>query len=141
MNNQYNEPFPLQINVPADSPMQQIVGHLNRQIKLVARALRGAVVFDAGQSGETKTINPAIADVTALTLTDDAEITLKLTDLKRGMTGTVEFLQDGTGGWVPTWVNLVGSSPAIDATADKRTLVQFVHVGEAWIGYVLKSGY
>lgn len=118
-----------------------ILGHLDRQLTLISRALRGAVVFDAGTSGSAKTVNPTIADITELELTDNAAVTLSLTDLRKGMSGSVEFTQDAIGGWVPTFVNLVGSVPSIAAGIGKRTLVLFTHVGDGWVATVLASNY
>lgn len=124
------------------SNAEDLVRWANAQMKLLSRALRGPVVFDAGVSGTAKTVSPQIADITELELTGDVTVTLSLTDTRKGMSGAIEFTQDGTGGRVVTFVNLIGTVPAITATADKRTLVLFTHVGDdGWVATVLASNY
>lgn len=143
MNIQYNPPPDLRLAEGLGVPawIDTIVKHINRQLVLVGRSLRGAVTYDAGESGIAKTVNPTIADITALELTDNVTLTLSLTDLRKGMSGSIEFTQDATGSRVVTFVNLLNAAPAITATANKRTLVLFTHVGDGWVATLLASNY
>lgn len=121
--------------------IEEIVKFVNDNFTLVARGLRGPVAFDAGDSGAAKTVKPWIADVTQLRLTADTTVTLELTDTRRGMAGDIEFTQDGTGGWMVAFTNLMNAAPAVTATAGKRTLIRCTHVGDGWVATVLASNY
>lgn len=127
---------PFQFTNPLD-----LAKYVERQFKLVAQAVRGAVDIDLGDSGLALSVTPSDADQTTVQLTDNVTLTLVTLDQKRAMQGDIEFTQDATGGRTVTFVNLVGAIPAITSTADKRTLIRFTHVGDGWVATVLASNY
>lgn len=121
---------------------QALAEYVYRQMKLLAQAIQGAVDVDLGDSGTAISITVPIADQTRIRLTGNVTLTLVVTDMKRGMSGDIEFTQDSTGGRVVTFVNLVGTVPAITLTASKRTLVAFSNIGsDGWVATVKMANY
>lgn len=130
---------------PADAPEgtspRALYEWVTKQLTKIAKELKGPRTFDAGNSGAAITINAPLNDITTLTLTADAAITLRTDHSRKGASGAVEFVQDGTGGRVPSFVNLVGDVPTVAAGIGAKTLVLFTNVGGAFVATVLASSY
>lgn len=81
-----------------------------------------------------------IADVTTLTLTGNAVLTLDTDGAVTGDVGFLEVRQDATGGRVPTWVN-ASATVAPAAGANARTMYYCVFNGTTWVMSVHASAY
>lgn len=114
------------------------------QMKRVAESLPGPRLFNAAAVSGTATVTLRTADVIAVTLIGDVALTVALTDHRAGDEGTLELTQDGTGGHVVTWANVVWTNstpPVVAAGAGTRTLVGFTHLGAEWVGRVIATNF
>lgn len=105
----------------------------------LAQALTGPTRVARGEVPATVTVKPYAADLTTLTLTQGVAVTLDV-GTRPGAEGLIEVTQDAVGGWAITWTNAL-TSPAIDATANKRTLLAATYTGNGWVLRVAASGY
>jgi hypothetical protein len=92
-------------------------------------------LFDAGNSGTSKTLNWNDSNEQLLTLTGN--VTLTLSNPGDGGRYVLVLLQDGTGGRTVTWPAAVkwpaGSTPTITATASRYDLVTLLYLSGAGI--------
>lgn len=134
--------FPPLDSAPGAPPwFRDFLENQGRYLKRIALSLTGPKWFDLGNVSATVTVKPEIADLVVATLTANTAITLSMTDVRKGDEGLLELAQDGVGGWVPTWTNLIGAVPAVSATALKRTMIGLTHRGDGWVAYVRQAGY
>lgn len=99
-----------------------------------------------GNTGSTETIDLANGNYHAATLNADCTFTFTGATTGKLVSFTLELLEDGTGGWDPTWpasvVWIGGDAPVHDTTADSTTFYVF-HTrdnGTTWFGAQVGSG-
>jgi hypothetical protein len=109
-------------------------------------AYGGREVFQAhGVTGSTEMIDLANGNYHAATLDADCTFTFTGSAAGRLSSFTVELLEDGTGGWDPTWpasVVWIGDTPVHDTTAGTTTFYVF-HTrdnGTTWFGAQIGGG-
>lgn len=117
-----------------------VVAHVNRQLLRISSVFGGPQALDRKLVPTAITLNPAVVDLTQLTLTGNATLTLELGKTRPGHVGEIEITQDATGGWTPSFVNVL-NTPTISSTANKRTLLLASRVADGWILTTLASGY
>jgi hypothetical protein len=117
-----------------------LVAWLNKQFARIATALTGPEVFAAGNVSSTKTLTLDIVDLTTVTLTGNATLTLQRTNSRAGAVAYLELTQDATGGRTVTFVNAL-TTPAISTTALKKTLVLAVNDGAGWVLMTIANGF
>ena len=92
-------------------------------------------MYDNGNSGAAITIDPVNGNYQKLTLTDDVAITL--TSPSGPCTMHIHCTQDGTGGWVPTWVTSIytvgGTAPVFSTDISAEDLLVLEFDGTKWI--------
>lgn len=118
----------------------QLLPWLNAQFARLAQSLRGYVQREIGEVTGAKLVSLHVADLTALTLTGDATLTLGVTDVRRGTRAQIEVTQDATGGRTLAFVNAL-TAPTIASGAGERTLIDATYTGDGWVLAVLASGY
>lgn len=148
-------PIPPAGNVPYDgsgvgsgsTDVQDALDELFTDVSgLVTRNYGGQdYVKDHGSMGATETIDLADGNYHYGTL--DADCTFTFTGTGTGAAGfTLELLEDGTGGWDPTWPGSVvwpgGSAPTHDTTPGTTTIYVFVSrdAGTVWHGFQSGAG-
>jgi hypothetical protein len=96
------------------------------------------VEFDAGSSGSTKTLNWTNGVQQIVTLT--ASCTFTLTNPIYGRAYRLILVQDGTGGWTPTFPSNVkfenNTPPSWVTTANKVTFVSLIYTSLGSDGYL-----
>lgn len=113
---------------PAD--MRHELLNLQRALKLAT--------FAVGSVATSATV--PVSDLTTLTLTGNAALTLDTEGALTGDAGFLEVTQDATGGRVPTWPNVLAAvAPA--AAANARTMYHCKYNGTAWVLSVHASNY
>lgn len=116
---------------------------LDRQraaMQQLARSLSGPTLFDAGQSGTFKTVNPLTADLILLELSANTTLTLDTDAARGGAEALLELRQDAAGLRTVTWVNAL-TAPAVSTVALKRTLIGATFNGAGWVLRTLASNY
>lgn len=85
-------------------------------------------VTNGGSQSTTLVVDMSAAALTYATLTGNAAISFTGAVAGRVYSHTLELLQDGTGGWVPTWTNVKwegGAPPPADTAAGKLNVYSF----------------
>ena len=106
----------------------------------------GTAIFNAGNSGTTKTINWNDGDQQLLTMTGNC--TLTFTNVVPGRNYILYILQNGTGGFSLTFPTSVRSSnnvnfgtPALTTTANRLSVVGlFAYTSSILIGSIVATG-
>lgn len=112
-------------------------GELRPEFLKIQRALK-LVTASLGEVAAAATV--PVTDLTTLTLTGNAALTLDTEGVMSGDTGFLEVTQDAIGGRVPTWPGaLAAVAPAAAAAA--RTMYFCVFNGTAWVLSVHASNY
>lgn len=100
----------------------------------------GDVINTVAASGSTETLDLALGNFHAVTLTADCTFTFDTPAAGRARWFTLELTQDGTGGWTTTWPGSVvwigGSPPTLDETAGGTEVLNFYtkNGGTTWVG-------
>jgi hypothetical protein len=106
----------------------------------------GGTVQAHGNLGSTETINTASGNYHWGTLNADCTFTFTTIADTAERWFTLELIEDGTGGWDPTWPGSVawlgGSTPTHDTTAGTTSIYAFFtrDGGTTWIGGQLGGG-
>lgn len=108
---------------------------------ITPKALKDAVAFQT-LTASASAISPDLANGLNFTHTLTASITLNnIASLVEGYSGTIEFIQDGTGGWTvskPASGNKYkgpGGFPTVDTTASAKSVFTYVvrSTSEIWL--------
>lgn len=129
---------------PGETPWRDLPtfgAWLTRQFRVLAAATKGPTCRSVLSPGATAaTVYPGQFDLTPITLTANASITLDVASSRAGKLAYLELTQDASGGHTVTWTGAL-TSPSISTTANKRTLLEAVHNGAGWVLATLASGY
>jgi hypothetical protein len=117
--------------------LQAVIGAVNGAFQKIRQSLLGAVAVELTVGAVTRTIYPSEADLTSITLTGNATLTLDTKRPRAGSVGFLEIIQDATGGRTVTWANAVGNAgaaaPSPAAGANVHTIFGALYTGTHWV--------
>lgn len=136
---QFNNPPPF-ITTP-DMPdwFHRYMGKHSAALRRLSQCLTGPTSVVLGALGATNTVKFVLGDLITGTLDTNTTLTLDI-ETRAGAEGLLELTQDATGGRTVAWVNAL-TTPAISATANKKTLIGATYNGTGWVLRTLASGY